>query len=71
MTSWVQGTARAVMLAVGFSAARTGLSTTAFAQTGVDMASPEISGLVSGGNQIKIPAEACGVRSVRKGAVTS
>jgi hypothetical protein len=59
------------MLAAGFAAGRTGLSTTAFAQTGVDMPGPVISGSVGGGNQNKIPAEVCGVRSERKGAMKS
>lgn len=62
MGSWVQWTARAIMLAAGFGAAGTGLSTAAFAQTGVDGPGPMISavGSIDGGNQILIPDDAGG-----------
>lgn len=72
MNVWTQRTARTLMLAAGFAAAGTGLSTAAFAGTGPITSG---TGSVAGGNQanipITVPVDVCGNAAAILGAATA
>ena len=74
MSSWVQWTARVIMPAAGVAAAGTGMSTAAFAQTGVDVPGPATlgAGWVKGTFALKLAGRGHRrIHGVPKGAMTS
>ncbi|MGD0558050.1 MAG: chaplin family protein [Streptosporangiaceae bacterium] len=72
MNVWTQRTAKTLMLAAGFVAAGTGLSTAAFASTGPITSG---TGSVAGGNQVNIPisvpVDVCGNAAAILGAAVA